>query len=158
LIEGYAVGGGCEIVAVCDMRIAAPEAKFGIPIARLGHTLDFRDAIRLQALIGPANLKELLFTDRILDAAEAYRLGLVNAVVPREEIETYTYHLARKLTEKAPLSLRATKRLIRECTYNPSLQGIEDPSALLAACFQTEDFKEGVRAFLEKRTPRFIGR
>jgi len=158
MIEGYAFGGGCEVAVCCDLRVASTDSRFGIPIARIGHTLDFRNARRLIALVGPAMLKDLLFTDRILDAGEAHRVGLINAVVPREEIEAYTYRLAHELTQKAPLSLRATKRLIRECTYNPSLQGIEDPAALLAACFDTEDFKEGIRAFFEKRAPRFEGR
>ena len=158
MIDGYAIGGGCEVAAACDLRVATPDARFGIPIARIGHTLDFRNARRLMALIGPAILKELLFTDKIFDAAEAYRIGLINAVVPREEIEAHTYKLAREMTQRAPLSLRATKRTIRECMQNPSLQGIEDPAALAAACFDTADFKEGIRAFFEKRTPRFVGR
>ncbi len=158
MIEGYAIGGGCEVATACDLRIATADARFGIPIARIGHTLDFRNARRLMALIGPAILKELLFTDRIIDAAEAHRIGLISAVIPREDIEAHTYRLAREMTQKAPLSLRATKRVIRECMHNPSLQGIENPAALAAACFDTEDFKEGVRAFFEKRTPRFLGR
>ena len=87
MIEGYALGGGCEIAVACDLRVATTDARFGIPIARIGHTVDFINARRLLGLIGPAALKELLFTDRILDAGEAYRLGLINTVVPREEIE-----------------------------------------------------------------------
>ncbi|HSB70300.1 MAG TPA: enoyl-CoA hydratase-related protein [Candidatus Methylomirabilis sp.] len=158
MIEGYALGGGCEVAATCDLRVATPDARFGIPIARIGHTIDFTNARRLLALIGPAVLKELLLTDRILDAAEALRIGLVNAVLPPEQIEPHTYQLARKLAEKAPLSLRGTKRTIRECLHNPTPQGIEDPFRLAAECFDTEDFKEGVRAFFEKRPPRFAGR
>lgn len=158
MIEGYALGGGCEIAVACDLRVATTDARFGIPIARIGHTIDFINARRLLALIGPAALKQLLFTDRILDASEAHQLGLINTVVPREEIEAHTYDLARTIAQKAPLSLRATKRTIRECMYNLSLQGIEDPAALAAACFDTEDFKEGIRAFFEKRAPRFEGR
>ena len=158
LIEGYALGGGCEVAATCDLRVATPDARFGIPIARIGHTIDFTNARRLLALIGPARLKELLFTDRILDAAEALRIGLLTAVVPPEQIEPHTYRLARTLAEKAPLSLRGTKQTIRECLHNPTLQGIEDPFRLAAQCFDTEDFTEGVRAFFEKRPPRFAGR
>ncbi|RMF86474.1 MAG: enoyl-CoA hydratase [Nitrospinota bacterium] len=158
LIEGFAVGAGLEVAAACDLRIAATGSRFGIPIARLGHTVDYRNALRLIRLVGPARVKEMLFTAELIEAGEALQIGLVNRVVPPEQIETYTYALARKIASHAPLSLRASKQTINTCLENPELRGIEEPAALAASLYDTEDFHRGVEAFLAKQKPVFYGR
>lgn len=158
LIEGVAVGGGLEVAAACDLRIATAESRFGIPIARLGHTVDYPNALRLIRLIGPARVKEMLLTAELIDAAQAERIGLITRVLPADQIESYTYDLARKMAHLAPLSLQASKQVIQTCLVNPELRGIENPLAFAASLFDTEDFHRGVDAFLAKRPPQFLGR
>lgn len=159
LIQGFAVGAGLEVAAACDVRYASTDSRFGIPIARLGHTVDLRNALRLIRLVGPARVKELLFTAELIGAEEACQIGLVNRVLPHEQVESYTYDTARKMATYAPLSLMQSKASVQICLDNPELRGIDAPAAIAASLYDTEDFHAGVEAFLKKQPlPTFRGR
>jgi enoyl-CoA hydratase/carnithine racemase len=159
LIHGYAVGAGLEVAAACDLRYAATTARFGIPIARLGHTVDLRNARRLIRLLGPARVKELLFTAELIGAEEAWQIGLVHRVLPPQQLEAYTAAMAHKMASYAPLSLMQSKASVQICLDNPELRGIDEPAALAAALYDSEDFHAGVEAFLRKQPlPTFRGR
>jgi enoyl-CoA hydratase/carnithine racemase len=159
LIQGFAVGAGLEVAAACDLRYASADARLGIPIARLGHTVDLRNARRLIHLVGPSRVKEMLFTAELLGAQEALQIGLVNRVLPVDQVDSFTYEMARKMAAHAPLSLMQSKASVRICLENPELRGIEEPAAIAAALYDTEDFHAGVAAFLSKQPiPLFQGR
>src|SRR6266540_1747129 len=155
-IQGYAVGGGFGIAAACDLRIASPDARFGVPIARtLGNCLSMEAYSRFVDLLGPSRLKELIFTARLMSAEEAYQAGFVHEIVPADRIEARVGELARTLAGHAPITLWVTKEAIRRVQEQRRLQGGED---LIAATYTSADFQEGVRAFLEKRKPRWTGK
>jgi enoyl-CoA hydratase/carnithine racemase len=159
LIEGFAVGAGLEVAAACDLRYASADSRFGIPIARLGHTVDLRNALRLMRLVGPSRVKEMLFTAELIGAEEALQFGLINRVLTPDHLERYTYDMAHKISTYAPLSLMQSKVSVQLCLDNPGLRGIVEPAALAAALYDTEDFHAGVRAFLSKQPlPPFHGR
>lgn len=159
LIEGFAVGAGLEVAAACDLRYASEDARFGIPIARIGHTVDLRNALRLIRLVGPSHVKEMLFTAELIGAQDALRIGLINRVLPVEHVESYSYEMARKMAMHAPLSLMQSKASVQICLENPELRGIAEPAAIAASLYDTEDFHTGVEAFLSKRpVPPFHGR
>ena len=156
VIRGYAVGGGGAIAAACDMRIGAPDMQFGFPVARtLGNCLNMGNYARLVALIGPSRTKELLFTARMVGADEALHLGLVNEVVPVEGLEDRVRELANTIAANAPLTLRASKEAVRRLMETDGTSPSED---LVLMCYQSEDFREGVAAFMEKRKPTWKGR
>jgi enoyl-CoA hydratase len=159
LIKGVCVGGGYEFTTACDIRIAADNARFGVPIARLGLPVGFREMRRLTRLIGPARTMELLLTADLLSAQEAYRLGLVNHVVPLADVEAFTYAMANNIAALAPVVHQVHKEMMQIVLDNPSLSGLTPEQRGLGVLpFDTEDFQEGWRAFLEKRPPRFRGR
>ena len=159
LIKGACVGGGCEFTTACDVRIAAENARFGVPIARLGLPIGFREMRRLLRLIGPAKTMELLLTADLLPAPEAHRLGLVNHVVPLADVEAFTYAMAGRIAALAPVVHRVHKEIVQIVFDDPSLSGLTPAQRALAVLpFDTEDFQEGWRAFLEKRPPAFHGR
>jgi enoyl-CoA hydratase/carnithine racemase len=159
LIKGACVGGGCEFTTACDIRIAAENARFGVPIARLGLPIGYREMRRLVRLIGPAKTMELLLTADLLPAPEAYRLGLVNHVVRLADVEAFTYAMASKIAALAPVVHRVHKEIVQIVLDNPGLSGLTPEQRALAVLpFDTEDFQEGWRAFLEKRPPAFHGR
>jgi enoyl-CoA hydratase len=159
LIQGFAVGAGLEVAAACDVRYASADSRFGIPIARLGHTVDLRNALRLIRLVGPSRVKELLFTAELIGAEEALQIGLINRVLPTDQVEGYTYEMARKMATYAPLSLMQSKVSVRICLENPELRGIDEPAAIAATLYDSEDFHAGVEAFLNKQPlPPFRGR
>lgn len=158
LITGACVGGGCEFSTACDMRIAADNARFGVPIARLGLPVGFREMRRMVRLIGHAKTMELLLTADIIPAVEAWRIGLVNHVVPLDTIETFTYATAQKIADLAPVVHRVHKEILQIVFDNPALEGLTPEQRALAVLpFDTEDFQEGWRAFLAKRPPYFRG-
>lgn len=157
MIFGFAMGGGCQLAAVCDLRFAADTARMGIPAAKLGLAIGLGYARRLTQLVGPGFAKEILYTGRAFTAQECYDMGLVNRVVPAAELERYTYTIAQQIAENAPLSIQSAKQSIDIVLTNPSLEGV-DGHALFGWIFGTEDFAEGTRAFLEKRKPIFSGR
>ena len=157
-VQGVAAGGGCLIALACDLRVCSPEARFGVPIARtLGNCLSAANCSRLVDLIGPARTKEMLFTGRLLDAAEAASLGLVTRMAEPDAIDDVVRDLADTVADNAPLTIRATKEVVRRIALRRRL----DESAaddLTASCYGSRDFREGVAAFLEKRPPSFTGR
>jgi enoyl-CoA hydratase/carnithine racemase len=154
-IAGACTGGGAGIAACCDLRIAAAGARFGFPIAKtLGNCLSKANLARLSALIGASRLKEIIFTARLLDAAEAQSIGLVSEVLPdHASLQARAGELARQVGANAPLTLQATKAQLRQ------LRGaVEEDEALILMCYQSADFREGMDAFLNKRTPAWTGR
>ena len=155
-IQGYAVGGGFGIAAAADIRLATPDARFGAPIARtLGNCLSMEAYSRYVDLLGPSRLKELIFTARLLSAEEAHAAGFVHEIVAAEEIEARVRALATRIAEHAPITLWVTKEAVRRIQEQRRAHGGED---LIAATYGSADFREGVRAFLEKRAPRWTGR
>jgi enoyl-CoA hydratase/carnithine racemase len=155
-IQGYAVGGGFAIAAVADLRIATPESRFGLPIARtLGNCLSMEAYSRLLDLFGPSRLKELIFTARLLGADEARAAGFVHEVVAPGAIEARVGDLARQVAGHAPITLQVTKEAIRRILEQRRAHGGED---LIAHTYGSADFREGVQAFLAKRQPNWTGR
>ncbi len=158
VVQGVAAGGGCAIALTCDLRVATPDAKFGVPIARtLGNCLSAATCSRLVDLIGPARTKDLLFTGRFVEAAEAHALGLVNQVAPADALDAAVTAYVETIAANAPLTLRVTKELLRRVAEHRRLPFGADHDQI-GICYGSEDFKEGVAAFLAKRRPRWQGR
>jgi enoyl-CoA hydratase len=153
-INGVCAGGGAGIAACCDLRIGIGTAKFGFPIARtLGNCLSMSNLSRLSALIGAARLKEIIFTARLIEAQEAFRLGLLNEMVDDlSALERRAGELARLIASHAPLTLRSTKQALLR--MRPKVGEDED---LILMCYQSRDFREGMDAFLNKRQPQWTG-
>ena len=158
MIHGYCVGGGMSIVIEADLRFAAEDARFAVPAGRLGLGYPPASLRTLVRLVGPATAKDLFFTARRFDAAEAHRLGLLNEVVPKEGLEARVREVAAQIAENAPLTLRAAKFVIADQGEEPERRDPEGAREAIRACFGSDDYQEGIRAFLEKRSPKFRGR
>jgi enoyl-CoA hydratase len=157
-VHGVAAGGGCAIALACDLRVCTPSAQFGMPIARtLGNCLSAANYGRLVDLIGPARTKDVIFTARFLEASEAEALGLVTRIADHAVIDDVVRDLAATIAAHAPLTLRATKEALRRIAVSKRLDP-SDLDDLIGQCYASEDFREGVSAFLGKRPPRFTGR
>lgn len=155
VVEGYAVGGGLAIAAVCDLRVCTPDARFGIPIARtLGNCVSITTCARLVAVLGVARVKRLLLLAGFIDADEALAAGFVGEVVAPEELDERVDALCGRLAANAPVSMRVTKEAIRRLT----LDGLAAGDDLVRDCYGSEDFHEGVAAFSDKRTAVWRGR
>ena len=156
-VEGVAAGGGCAIALTCDLRVATPEASFGIPIARtLGNCLSGTSYSRLLDVMGPGAVKDMLFTGRLIGGAEAHSLGIVNRLVAAGEIDATVRALASGIAANAPLTLRATKEMIRRVLAKRRLAAGADAD-MVEMCYTSADFREGVTAFLAKRKPVWKG-
>ena len=157
-VQGVAAGGGCAIAFTCDLRVVTPEATFGIPIARtLGNCLSGTTYSRLVELMGPAAVKDMIFTGRFLSAAEAQGLGLVSRMAGADEIDAAVRELANQIAANAPLTIRATKEMIRRVLAARRLAAGRDAD-IVEMCYTSADFREGVTSFLEKRPPRWSGK
>ncbi|MFO1351378.1 MAG: enoyl-CoA hydratase-related protein [Gammaproteobacteria bacterium] len=155
-IHGLCVGGGLEIACVCDLRIAANDGRFGIPIKRLGLVVGYSELAALVRLIGPANALEILLEGRLYDSAQALRMGLVNRTVASAELEQHVLTTAQRIAEGAPLAARWHKNFLRRLQDPRPLSAAEIDEAL--ECFATADFQNGYRAFLAKQAPQFRGK
>lgn len=156
MIHGACVGGGLEIAAMCDMRVCGESSRFGIPINRLGLTMAYGELQGLLALVGRAVTLEILLEGRVFDAQEALAKRLVNRVVPDAQVEEEAYALARRIADGAPLVARWHKQFIERLSVTAHLSEAEWNEGF--ACFDTEDYRIGVEAFLKKEKPRFRGR
>ena len=157
-VEGVAAGGGCAIALCCDLRVATPAATFGVPIARtLGNCLSADTCNRMIALIGPARFKELMFTGRLMPAAEADTLGLITRRADAADIDRVTHALAIEIASHAPLTIRAIKELTRRIVEKGRLEPGADRD-MIEMCYTSDDFKEGVNAFVARRPPTWRGR
>jgi enoyl-CoA hydratase/carnithine racemase len=156
-VHGIAAGGGCAIALTCDLRIATPESAFGIPIARtLGNCLSAATLGRLVDLVGPAPIKDMLFTGRLIEAGEAQALGMVTRLESAHDIDRAVREYAARIAAHAPLTLYATKEMIRRILVERRLGEGQDRD-LIAMCYNSADFREGINAFLSKRAPKWSG-
>jgi len=158
MVNGFCLGGGCELALSCDLRIASENAKFGQPEINLGIIPGGGGTQRLTRLVGEGKAMELILTGDMIDAQTAYRLGLVNAVVPAADLEAKTMEMAGRIAEKSPVALRLAKEAVKTAARSSLDEGLRREIDLFALCFSSEDKDEGVRAFLEKRKPEFKGR
>jgi enoyl-CoA hydratase/carnithine racemase len=155
VIDGFATGGGLIIAASCDFRLATPEARFGVPIARtLGNCISVGNVMRLLAHFGTARAKRMLMLAEMVDAEEARACGFVEAIYPAAEIGAKADAMCKRLIGHAPITMRAAKEAMRRATMTNVLDG----SDLIRACYGSADFKEGVTAFLAKRKPEWTGK
>jgi enoyl-CoA hydratase/carnithine racemase len=158
MIRGYCIGGGTAIAVGCDIRIAAEDARFGVPAARLGLGYRFEGIRRLASIVGPARTAEIFFTARQFTAHEALQMGLVNRVVPAAELESFILDYARTIALNAPLTIAAVKRSLIELQRDPVERDLALCQRMVDDCFGSEDYREGQTAFMEKRKPQFKGR
>jgi enoyl-CoA hydratase len=158
MINGYCLGGGCELALACDIRIASENASFGQPEINLGIIPGGGGTQRLTRLVGEGKAMELILTGDIIDARTAFEIGLVNHVVPADQLKPKTMELANRITEKGPVALRLAKEAVKLASRSNLDEGLRREVDLFALCFSTEDKDEGVKAFLEKRKPAFKGK
>jgi enoyl-CoA hydratase len=157
-VHGFALGGGCELALACDFIYASEKARFGQPEVGLGLMPGFGGTQRLARRIGEGRARELIYTGDHITAADALAMGLVNAVVPPAELEERVTVVAKKIAQRAPLAVSASKRVILRGTEIDLVAGCELEAQAFSALFGSEDQKEGTKAFLEKRTHPFQGR
>ena len=158
MIQGFCIGGGLAIALSADLRFATPGSRFAIPAAKLGLGYDYPGLAALARLVGPSATKDILFSARMLEADEALRIGLINFVVDDAELESRVREYAARVAANAPMTVHAVKSAMQVFERYSADPGAAEIAALVDACFNSDDYKEGRRAFMEKRTPRFSGR
>jgi enoyl-CoA hydratase len=158
MVNGYCLGGGCELALSCDLRIASETASFGQPEINLGIIPGGGGTQRLTRLVGEGKAMELILTGDIIDARTAYNIGLVNMVVAASDLDAKTMEMANRIAEKSPIALRMAKEAVKIASRSNLDEGLRREVDLFALCFSSEDKDEGVKAFLEKRKPQFKGR
>ena len=156
-VRGACTGGGMSIATACDLRIATPSSRFGFPVARtLGNCLSIANYARLVDIVGPTAVKEMVYLAKLIDAGRAYELGYLNEVVPQEDgLHARASEIAETIAENAPLTIRATKEALRRITHEGRTAADED---LILSCYMSADFREGMKAFFEKRPANWTGR
>lgn len=157
-IRGYCIGGGLATALTADIRFATPDSTFGIPAAKLGLGYDYEGLAALGRLVGPARARDIMFSARFMKAQEAHAMGLVNFVVEDVDLEKEVIAYARRVAGNAPLTVGAAKAAIRAWERGGRDAEVEEVRRLVDACFDSDDYKEGRRAFKDKRTPDFHGR
>ena len=158
MVNGYCLGGGCEVALACDLRIASDKASFGQPEINLGIIPGGGGTQRLTRLVGEGKAMELILSGEIINAETALQIGLVNHVVPADHLETKTMEIANRIAEKSPIALRLAKEAVKLASRSNLDEGLRREVDLFALCFSSEDKDEGVKAFLEKRKAEFKGR
>jgi enoyl-CoA hydratase/carnithine racemase len=157
MIRGYCIGGGLGLAVCCDLRICSDNSKFGIPAAKLGLGYSYPGVKRLSDLVGPSFAKEIFFTARQFDAEEARVMGLINRIVPAEELEKYVKNYADTIANNAPLTVKTAKFIANETMRDESKRNPARCAELVEQCFKSNDYTEGRKAFMEKRKPVFTG-
>jgi enoyl-CoA hydratase len=157
MIRGYCIGGGVGLALCCDLRICSDNSKFGVPAAKLGLGYGFKGIKKLVDVVGPSFAKEIFYTARQFTAAEALQMGLVNRVLPAEELEKYVHDYAATISGNAPLTVNAVKYIVGEVLKDDSARDLKRCDDLVARCFASSDYIEGRKAFMEKRKPAFTG-
>ena len=157
-IRGFCLGGGMQVAMLSDMRIAAEDSRFGIPAAKLGIAYGYDGLKHLVSLVGPSWARLIMYTGMRIESAEALRIGLVDRVVPDNELWDATMEIARTISGNAPLAIQAAKTTIAQVLKDPDKRDMAAIKAIGTACMDSEDFKEGRQAFMEKRKPQFKGR
>ena len=158
MINGYCLGGGCELAMACDIRVASDRASLGQPEINIGIIPGGGGSQRLPRLVGLGKALEMILTGDRISAAEAHRIGLVDLVVPHADLEAKTMELAEKIASKSPAAVRLAKAAVKASMNMPLNEGLRHEQSLFSVVFSTEDKEEGVRAFLEKRSPAWKGR
>jgi len=158
MIDGYCIGGGLAIALNADIRFATPGSRLGIPAARLGLGYEYPGLAALARLVGPSTARDMLFSARLLEADEALRVGLVNFIVSQESILKDVLVYAERIASNAPLTVKAAKAAVNAYEKYSQIEAASAIADLVDACFDSEDYKEGRRAFAEKRAPEFKGR
>jgi enoyl-CoA hydratase len=157
-IRGFCLGGGMQVAMLTDIRIASQDSQFGIPAAKLGIAYGYDGLRHLVCLVGPSWARLLMYTGMKIDSAEALRIGLVDRVVPNDELRDATMEIANTISGNAPLAIQAAKITIAQVLKDPADRNMDAIKKIGAACMDSEDFREGRRAFMEKRKPQFKGK
>jgi enoyl-CoA hydratase len=158
MIHGFCMGGAMAIAMACDLRFAAEGSKFGIPAAKLNILYGADAVAQLVSLVGPAYAKDILYSARTLEDREALHIGFIQRLLPKADLEGYTHDYLRRVADNAPMSVRGSKRMVQYILEGLTERHRGDLRALALEMFESEDYKEGTRAFLEKRAPKFQGR